>query len=124
MKILVLTLLLIVCAWPAATTDLSGKWTGTINVVENGEAKTVPVLLILKQDGTKLTGSGGTSEDDQHAIIKGSVEGDKVTIEAVGGDNESEHYFLDLTIDGDQMTGDIRKGDSDRMKMSVKRMAV
>ena len=122
MKILVLTLLLIVCAWPAAAADLSGKWTGTINVVENGEAKTVPVLLILKQDGTKLTGSGGGSEDDQHAIIKGSVEGDKVTIEAVGGENEN--FYLDLTIDGDQMTGDIRKGDSDRMKMSVKRMAV
>ena len=122
MKIIVVAaLLLIVCAWTAAAADVSGRWTGTINVVENGESKTVPVLLILKQDGTKVTGTGGNSEDDQHAIIKGSVDGDKVMIEALGGEDGNEHYFLDLTIDGDQMTGEIRKGDSDRMKMMVKR---
>ncbi len=120
MKNFVLTmLLLMVCAGAAVAGDLSGKWSGTINVVENGESKTVPVLLILKQDGAKLTGSGGGSEDDQHAIIKGSIDGDKITIEAEG---EDENFYLELIVDGDQMTGTVRKGDSDRMKMSVKRV--
>jgi uncharacterized protein involved in tellurium resistance len=119
MKSIVLTLLLLLGAWTAAAADLSGRWTGTIDVKENGESRTVPVLLILKQEGTKLTGSGGGSEDDQHAILKGSVEGDKVTIEAEG--NEHGNFHLELKVDGDQMTGDVRRGDSERMKMTLKR---
>ena len=121
MKSIVLSLLLLLgAAWAASASDLSGKWTGTIDVKENGESKTVPVLLILKQDGTKLTGSGGGSEEDQHPITKGSVDGDKVKIEAQA---EDDTFYLELTVDGDQMSGDVRKGDSERMKMSLKRMS-
>ena len=118
MKTLMLSLLLLLGAWTASAADLTGKWTGTIEVKENGESRTVPVLLILKQEGAKLTGSGGSSEDDQHPISKGSVEGDKVTIEAQADDDT---FYLELKIDGDKMTGDVRKGDSPPMKISVKR---
>jgi hypothetical protein len=119
MRSVLITVLLLLGAWTVSAADLSGKWTGTIDVKENGESKTVPVLLILKQDGTKLTGSGGGNEDDQHALTKGSVDGDKVTLEAK---TDEDTFFLELKVDGDQMTGDVRKGDSARMKISVKRM--
>jgi len=44
--------MLFVAALSAFAGDVSGKYTGTIS---NGD----PVMIILKQDGANLTGSGG-----------------------------------------------------------------
>lgn len=80
---------------------------------------TVPVLLILKQDGNKITGTGGGDEQDRHPIQKGVVDGDNLTIEVDGG---QAIFYLDIKVDGDQMSGDARRGDSARMKMTLKKL--
>jgi len=78
--------------------DVSGKYTGTI---PNGD----PVFLILKQDGAKLTGSGGPTEDQQFPMRNGKVEGDKLTFEIVAGD-EGQVFKLNLTAKGDTIEGE------------------
>lgn len=113
------SLLLLLGALGLGAANLSGKWTGSVNVVEDGQSKSVPVVLILKHDGTKLGGTAGEDENDQHTITKATVDGDKVSLEIDGGDVT---FYLDLKVDGDQMIGDARRGDSPKMKMSVKRV--
>jgi hypothetical protein len=114
-----LCFLLLLGAFGLGAANLSGKWSGSIDVVEDGQARTVSVLLMLKHDGAKLSGTAGSDESDQHTITKANVDGDKVSLEVDGGDVT---FYLDLKVDGDQMTGDARRGDSPKMKMSVKRV--
>ncbi len=118
MRTLLMTLFLLLAAWTVQAADLSGKWTGTIDLKEDGQSRTIPVVLVLKQDGAKLTGTGGGNEDDQHPIGKSSVDGDQVQIEV----QDNEHtFFLNLKVDGDQMTGDVHKDDGAKMKIAVTR---
>ncbi len=113
-------LLLLLGALALGASNLSGKWSGSINVVhDDGQPQSVSVLLILKHDGNKLSGTAGEDENDQHAITKATIDGDKVSLEVDGGEVT---FYLDLKVDGDQMTGDARRGDSPKMKMSVKRV--
>jgi hypothetical protein len=114
-----LSFLLLLGAFGLGAANLSGKWSGSIDAVEDGQSRTVSVLLILKQDGPKLSGTAGGDENDQHTITKANVDGDKLSLEIDGGDVT---FYLDLIVDGDQMTGDARRGDSPRMKISVKRV--
>jgi hypothetical protein len=48
--------------------DLTGKWAGTVEIQRDGESKTEPALVILKQAGMTLTGSGGPNESEQHEM--------------------------------------------------------
>lgn len=115
----ILISLLLLSAGSCAAADVSGKWSGTIDLKEDGQAKTVPAFLILKQDGSNLTGSGGGNETDQHPIRKGMVDGDNVTLEVQDGDSV---FTLTLKVDGDQITGVVGKDDSPKMKISLKRV--
>lgn len=118
MKSLLATLFLVLAACPASAADVTGKWAGTIELKEDGKTRTIPVLLVLKQEGAKLTGTGGGNQDDQHPIRKGTVEADKLLIEVEDAD---KIFYLDLKVDGEQMLGDIRKDDSAKMKIAVTR---
>jgi len=51
-------------AMNAMAGDLTGKWSGSFKV--DGADHDVPQLLILKQDGNKLTGSGGPDQSEQY----------------------------------------------------------
>ena len=119
MKTILLTLLLLV-AGALSAADVSGKWSGTVDVKENGESRTVSALLVLKQQGNALTGTAGGDENDVHPIRKGTVAGNAVTLEVDGGDVV---FFVELTVDGDQMNGNARRGENgDKMKLSLKRI--
>ncbi len=59
---------LLACFTALAATDVSGRWASA------------PVYLILKQDGNKLSGTGGPTEKQQMITFdNGTVEGDRVT---------------------------------------------
>jgi len=64
--------------------DVSGTWTGTFDV--SGSDHKEPQYFILKQDGKKLTGSGGPDAVEQYQILNGSVENDVVTFELTTGE--------------------------------------
>ena len=61
-------------AMAASPTPVTGKWSGAISIKDQaGETQSQPVFLILTQDGKKLTGSGGPSEDEQGFNIENGV---------------------------------------------------
>lgn len=115
MKRVVLSLLLFGASCLGA--DLTGKWTGSIDVKQEGETRVIPVLLILRQEGNQLTGTGGGGADDQYPVQKGVVDGDSVILDVAA----QEVYHLELKVNGDEMTGNVRKEDGPKMKISVKR---
>ena len=104
--------------------DVTGKWGGTFEVRnDQGEQRTEKALLILKQEGTTVTGSGGPDERERHPIQNGKVEGDKLTFEI--GTDSSTIYF-NLTVSGDEIKGEMkrrRNGQEQTARLSVKRHA-
>jgi|HubBroStandDraft_2_1064218.scaffolds.fasta_scaffold313876_1 hypothetical protein len=115
----ILVSLLLLAAWTLSASDLTGKWSGTVDMKQDGEAQTIPVIMIVKQDGNKLTGTAGP-EEDQHAIQKGLVDGDTITMEVDSGE---EIFYLELKVDGDQITGAVKQGtDGEKMKIALKRV--
>ena len=93
MRTFLLTTLLCLSAHAA---DVSGKWTGSFFAG--------PMFLILKQDGAKLSGSGGPTEDQQ--LLKfndGVIDGDHLTFHA-------GEFQFELTLAGDALKGEARKG--------------
>jgi len=118
MKSILLSLLL-AAAWTLSAADLTGKWAGTFDMKEDGNAQAMSVVMIVKQDGNKLTGTAGV-EEDQHPIQKGIVDGDTVTFEVDSGE---AIYYLELKLDGDQLSGAAKAGpDGEKMKIALKRV--
>ena len=97
MRILLLALLFI---HGLAVGDVSGNWNGSFRV--DGGDHDVPQLLLLKQDGAKLTGTGGPDETERYPISNGQVNGDRVTFELTTGDWK---FFYDLKTSGLKMSG-------------------
>src|SRR5271156_1532851 len=118
MKSVLLSLLLAAC-WTLSAADLTGKWAGTVDIKQDGEAQTIPVVMVVKQDGNKLTGTAGP-EEDMHPIQKGVVDGDTVTMEVDSGD---AIYYLELKVDGDAIAGSVKQGaDGEKTKIALKRV--
>lgn len=93
------------------TADITGKWDGTINATApDGTARQDSALLILTQKDKAITGTVGGNEDDQHPIVSGSIEGNKVTILAKNQRGDRE-YKLELTLEGDEMKGKLSSGE-------------
>jgi hypothetical protein len=72
---------LLVLAFLAATVNLSGVWTGAFR----GGDSDIPQLFTLKQQGTKVTGTGGPDSTEQYQVLNGSVTGDVVKFEVDNG---------------------------------------
>lgn len=93
-----------------APADVTGKWDGTIKGVRpDGSEHNDTALLMLTQKDTAITGTVGGHETDQHPIVTGTIEGNKVTIVARHSTQDRE-YRLELTLDGDEMKGTLSSG--------------
>jgi hypothetical protein len=104
--------------------DATGHWSGTLSATgPNGEQREEPVLLILKQDGAKITGTGGRDVNDRHEVTVGKIDGDRLELEVEAGDRPVR---LKLTLQGDELKGDVsrQRGDGSMMtaKISTKRV--
>ena len=100
--------------------DATGKWTGTLTPSQ-GEGNGGPALLILKQDGTAVTGTAGPNEGEQHSIEKGKIENGTLTFEVPQGEGVMKFA---LKLEGDEIKGDIsreRNGQKQTAQLSVKR---
>jgi hypothetical protein len=117
MRLLICALAL--SALTAFGADVSGKWSGTLEITHDGEAKNSTAFLILKQDGTKISGSIGQTAEKQYPIRDGSIEGDKILLEVVPDQGPPLVKFA-LKLDGDDhITGDMN-AESDEGKISAK----
>ena len=80
--------------------EFSGRWIGTFNAT--GSEHGVPQLIILKQEGSKVTGSGGPDDSEQYPIFKGAVSGDKVRFELT---TARAKFLYDLKKSGTALNG-------------------
>ena len=104
----------------AAAADVTGKWTGTISIETNDPQD---AFLVLKQDGSTITGTAGPNEGEQWPIKSGKIEGNKVVLEVVNEEHWS--YKLELVLDGDKLAGDVtmtRDDQTMKAKLSVARV--
>ncbi len=100
--------------------DVSGNWSGSFK--PNGEDRSHSLYMVFKQDGDKLTGSGGPNESEQHPVQNGKVQGDRLTFEVPAGRGT---FSFDLKGTGDEMSGDLQfkaEGETRTAKVSLKRV--
>jgi hypothetical protein len=102
--------------------NVTGKWSGSFNMTgPNGETKEATALLMLKQSGTDITGTVGPNEDEQVAIQKGKIEGEKITLEA---EHDGHSIRFDLVLAADRITGEANmsgEGQTAKAKLDVTR---
>lgn len=102
-------------AMNAMAGDFTGKWSGSFKA--DGADHDVPQLFLLKQDGNKLTGSGGPNQSEQYPIENGKVEGDRVRFEITTGEWK---FTYDLKAMDARMAGDLElKSINDRRTAKV-----
>jgi len=121
MKAWILVVMIAACLLPAAAVapELTGKWSGSVEVKDaSGQEQTVPVFLLLKQDGQKVTGSGGPSEEEQqYDIENGKVNGNKVTFDVTAGDAV---YHSSAEFNQEEMNGETIREQTNGVKISLK----
>ena len=60
---LLLSLFLVATMLSAADINISGRWPGSFTLTnDEGLTKGASALLVLKQDGSEITGTGGPNE--------------------------------------------------------------
>jgi len=96
--------LLAAFALTAADTDVTGKWSGSFNITgPDGETNNDTAYLVLKQNGSEITGTVGPNENEQYQITKGKIDGGKITLEA---DASGHSVKFDLVVAADRITGE------------------
>lgn len=90
--------------------DLTGRWTGTLDMKRGEETRKQAALLIFKQDGANVAGSMGPDAERQFQIKSGRIEGERILIELTpheeGGPTK---VMVELRLDGDDhLLGDLK----------------
>jgi hypothetical protein len=106
--------LVVLLAVSAMANDLTGKWSGTFKA--DGADHTVPQLFIFKQEGGRLTGTGGPDAGEQYPIENGRVDDDHVKFELTTGEWK---FAYDLR----QTERDILKGNIELKSINNSRTA-
>ena len=124
MRALLLALLVSVSALTAlADTDVSGKWSGSFNITSpDGQTKDDTAYFVFKQNGKEITGTVGPNADEQYAIAKGHIDGDKIVLEA---DADGRGVKLELVFAADHITGQAsmsHDGETFKAKVDVQRV--
>ena len=82
-----------------AAEDFTGKWSGQFTgVAPDGNQMTEPILLNLVHKGAELTGTAGPSAERQWKILKGKVDGDKVSFEVQAENDSQTGPYVTITL--------------------------
>ena len=98
--------------------DATGTWTGNLLVPGKDPG---PARLVLKQDGSKLTGTAGPNEEEQHPIENGKAENGLLIFDLLTGETVMK---FKLKHEGDEIKGDVtreRDGATQTASLAVKR---
>lgn len=113
-----MSLLLLIAPLTVSAGDLSGKWTGAMELkTPDGQAQSMPVRAEFKQDGKSVTGTAGREGDEQLTIEKGTIENNKFTFEVQAPDGT---YAASLTVSDAQLQGEVTFNDPDGNKQTAK----
>jgi hypothetical protein len=105
MKALRAALLSVVLTLAASAGDISGTWSGSLKITgPDGQTQDDTVHMVLKQEGGKLTGTAGPNASEQMPIEKGTVDGNKVTLEVPIPNGT---FKFDIALDGEHLKGDV-----------------
>ena len=100
-----------------AADDLTGKWAGSFIISIDGQTKDDVAYMVLTQKGTELTGTVGPNTDQQWPILKGKVEGNKVTFEV---QSDGPLVKFELTLADGHLKGEAKaEHDGQTMKAAV-----
>jgi hypothetical protein len=111
-------LVFLLAAISLVAADATGTWTGTFTPdgQEAGSAH-----LVLKQEGTKLTGTAGPHAGEQLEIQNGKAEDGNLTFEVAAKDSTMKFV---LKQEGDEIKGNVsreREGQVQTAKLAVTR---
>ena len=86
--------------------DVSGKWSGTIDVEDAGSSTEVQIELVQKADtlSGKIVRTGAT---DETPIRNGKVDGEKISFEVPYAEGSTTFKFT-LTLANDHLEGEMR----------------
>ena len=93
-----------------AGADISGKWSGSIEVGDNagGSSVTTPVKVEFEQKGNLVSGTIGRREDERgESIRNGKVEGARISFEVTSPETLSAMKF-NLVLEGNQLKGEMK----------------
>jgi hypothetical protein len=100
--------------------DVSGNWKG--DAFRSDGTWAMEVVLMLKQDQDKVTGTVGTNEDEQVPISNAKMDGNNLTFDVVTDDGT---YKVALALAGDEISGkavrNVDGQDESPMKLQLKR---
>ena len=107
-------LTLLLTALAAFATDVTGTWRGTLT--PDGR-QPISAVLVLRQEGSTVTGTAGESEEDRQPISHGTIKDDVVTFELAVGESSMK---FDLKLNGDDLTGGVvRERDGQLLKATL-----
>ena len=116
-------LLLTMSPAQAQTTNLTGKWTGTLTrTAPDGATQSIDFMFDLTQKAKVLTGTAGPNAERQWKIEKGAVDGGKVTFQVQQPEGPLRTFTL--TLVKDRLQGEMLaelKGQSFTAKVDVGR---
>ncbi len=98
----------------AGIANLSGVWTGAFR----GSDQDIPQLLTLKQQGSKVTGTGGPDSTEQYPVLDGTVTDNVVKFEVDSGQRK---FFYTLKGTDSRLRGSLTiKSANDTRTTSVR----
>jgi hypothetical protein len=107
MKTIQLALLSVLLALTAVAADVSGAWTGTFRIaLPDGQMRDDTVHMVLRQSGGTITGTAGPNANQQVPIARGTIEGNRLTIDVPVPDGR---FRFDVVLDGDRLTGEVTR---------------
>jgi hypothetical protein len=109
MKLFVRTLIIAALAMSAMAADISGKWSGTFTP-EGQDANAA--FMVLKANGSTLTGSAGPDENQQWPISGGKIEGNKLSGQVTSPDGAT--YKFTLMLEGEHIKGNVEAKSGDQ----------
>ena len=116
MKTTLMMLAMAAMTWAA---DVTGTWSGPMEMTRNGETRADTAHLILKQTGGEVTGTVGPNAEKQTQITKGTATGEDVVLEATAPDN-GLRFVLKLKLESDKLTGTLDAKSTDGETMTGK----
>ena len=105
-----LSLLVLSFSLAFAAADISGKWSGSIEVADTagGDSITTPVRAEFEQKADLVSGSIGRKEDARaESIRNGKIEGTRIVFEVSSPETLSSMKFS-LTLSGDHLEGEMK----------------
>jgi hypothetical protein len=89
--------------------DVTGTWRGAITteMATQTTGGQIPAYMSLEQSDGKVAGSAGASEKMLFRIRQGSIEGDRLTIEASPKEGSVLRFLL--TVNGNTLEGEVEE---------------